>query len=300
VPHRTFGKDAQERPRFRILGSHSTVSYPVRKYEGRMSWGPVFLESDLAMKTSVSSATALKSIATAVALLGCVFWLVPGHAAENTHQGDVHYTEAGFFDLHVCNWPDRPPFYMAVFSTRRFGEVSEVEVYRPDGRLLGRVDMSTYTPGTGAGKPEKRIYITHFAIPTDARDGWYTARIGLSDGRRYLAKDFVIHSLLPLAGGFYPGDGVELPDPPVELSWRPVAGAQRYMVTIRDRWQDDRNIYTSSLLSEPKLVLPPNLLTRGGWYAWRVHARDVNEHTLLGDFNHGSLSEEVSFTIAPP
>jgi hypothetical protein len=252
------------------------------------------------MEAGACSLTALKCIATAAALFACVLWQAQGNGAENTHQGDPHYTEAGFFDLHVCNWSDRPPFYMAVFSTRRFDEVSGVDVYRPDGRLLGSVDMSTYIPKASTGQPEKRVYITHFPIPTDARDGWYTARIRLTDGGSYLAKDFVIHSLLPLADGFSPSDGAELPSPPLKLIWRPVAGAQRYMVTIRDRWQDDRSIYTSGLLSQPELTLPQNLLARGGWYAWRVHARDVSGHSLLGDFNDGSLSGETSFTIVPP
>ncbi len=53
------------------------------------------------------------------------------------------------------------------------------------------------------------------------------------------------------------------------------------------------------MLTQPRLVLPRGLLKPGGIYAWRVHARDVNENILLGDFNHGSLSAEIQFTTAP-
>ena len=45
--------------------------------------------------------------------------------------------------------------------------------------------------------------------------------------------------------------------------------------------------------------LPAGLLEKGGYYSWIVHARDLNEHFMLGDFNHGSLSATVNFSIGP-
>ena len=65
---------------------------------------------------------------------------------------------------------------------------------------------------------------------------------------------------------------------------------------IRDLWKE-KDIYTSELLDKPELLLPKGLLKAGGYYAWRVHARDVNEHALLGDFNNGSLTSHVTFSI---
>ena len=45
------------------------------------------------------------------------------------------------------------------------------------------------------------------------------------------------------------------------------------------------------------LALPDDLLEYGGYYSWRVDARDVNEDVRLGDFNMGSLSAWQEFTI---
>ncbi len=28
-------------------------------------------------------------------------------------QADPHRNEVGFFDMHVCNWPDQPLFFLA-------------------------------------------------------------------------------------------------------------------------------------------------------------------------------------------
>ncbi|MDH5546072.1 MAG: hypothetical protein OEZ43_10790 [Gammaproteobacteria bacterium] len=63
-------------------------------------------------------------------------------------------------------------------------------------------------------------------------------------------------------------------------------------------WDGEKVIYTSQLLAQPSLTLPPGLLTPGGYYNWRIHARDRNEDVYYGDFNHGSLSEPFEFTVA--
>ena len=67
--------------------------------------------------------------------------------------------------------------------------------------------------------------------------------------------------------------------------WKPVPGANFYQVFIRDLWNEDKLIYTSELQTRPELVLPPDLLHKGGMYSWIIHARDTNSHILLGDFN---------------
>lgn len=48
------------------------------------------------------------------------------------HEDDPHYTPTGFFDVHVCNWPEKPRFLMALFSTQYFDEVAKVPVFAPD------------------------------------------------------------------------------------------------------------------------------------------------------------------------
>lgn len=214
---------------------------------------------------------------------------------ENT---DPHYTEVGFFDIHLCNWPDRPPFYMAVFSSTQYRNIVGVRVYFPDGKPLGELDMTRYQTVTTSGKPDKRIFITHLPLPDKTIDGWFRATVKTRDGREIPAKDYVVHTLLPIVRETVPADGREAPYPPIELSWTPVPGATHYKVTLRDLWDDDREILASEVLAVPRISMPPGLLRRGGQYAWVIHARDSNGSLLLGDFNHGSLSAPQTFSIA--
>ncbi len=216
-------------------------------------------------------------------------------SAENT---DPHYTEIGFFDIHLCNWPDRPPFYMALFSSPQYQNIVGVRVYLPDGKPLGELDMTHYRTVSLPGKPEKRVFITHLPLPKKATDGWFSATVKTRDGREISAKDYVVHTLLPIVRETTPADGRELPTPPAELTWTPVPGATHYQVTLRDVWDDNREILTSEVVTAPRIPVPPGLLRRGGRYAWVTHARDSNGGLLLGDFNHGSLSAPQIFSIA--
>ena len=68
---------------------------------------------------------------------------------------------------------------------------------------------------------------------------------------------------------------------------------------MRDLWDESKLIFSSKLLDKPSVQLPAGLLEAGGYYSWIVHARDLNEHFMLGDFNHGSLSATVHFSIEP-
>ena len=244
----------------------------------------------------MSRSTAVALIATGtwlVSLCGCAF-----AADEISRAADPHYTTAGFFDIHVCNWPDRPLFYMALFSTTQFEELGAVEVDDPDGRELGKLDLTKYRVVLNKGKPEKRVFISQLPIPADAPNGWYQARITLRDGKTVIGKDYVVIATMPQPDGFNPADKVEIPDVPEQLSWNPVPGAKFYQVTIKDAWADGKLIHTSKLLSEPRLVLPLGMLQRGGSCSWRVHARDINEDVNLGDFNYGTLGRELEFSIA--
>ena len=209
---------------------------------------------------------------------------------------DPHYNEAGFFDIHVCNWPDRPVFFMPLFSTTHGDAVRRIEVLAPDGRSLVDLDLGRFRHIEQQGKPDKRVFINQVDIPPGASDGWYAARITLDDGRRFTAKDYVAISRLAQAGGQAPADGAEVAMPDT-LRWQPVPGAGFYQVFIRDLWDDDRLIYTSGLLERAELVLPPGLLKPGGYYSWIIHARDTNEDVMLGDFNHGSLNRAATFTV---
>jgi len=214
--------------------------------------------------------------------------------AEN--EGDPHYTPAGFFDIHVCNWPDEPRFLMALFSTPRFDEVAKVAVYAPDGRYIADLDLSRFRSFKSPSGQPKRAFIAHLKLPSPVVDGWYRAEITLKDGSLSEAQDYVIHRFMDRATGAQPADGARDVRASTELRWNPIPGARYYEVFLRDEWSGAAPI-ESGLLPQPRFVPPPGMLRPGGVYVWRVHARDSDGNVLLGDFNHGSLSSEMRFTV---
>lgn len=215
------------------------------------------------------------------------------------HPGNPHYNAAGFFDVHVCNWPDRPVFFMTLFSSTRYNEIRSVEVRTPQGKVLTELDLSRYRLIGPADKPTKKVFIRQVAIPQGSRSGWYSARVVLTSGAVLFARDYVDLGVLGRVTGQQPANEAVLRKPPQRLHWHAVKGARFYQVFVRDNWDDGREIYRSKLLASPFLDVPAGLLQPGGYYSWVVHARDVNEDIRLGDFNRGSLSKSISFTIAP-
>lgn len=233
-------------------------------------------------------------------LLVCLFHTGGIHASnvKETPAKDPHYTDAGFFDIHVCNWPDRPTFFMIVFSTVNPGAVESVLILDPEQQPVTQLDLSRYRTLEQKDKPDKRVFINQVDIPPGSTDGWYSARITLVDGSEFSARDLVKLSRLPLATGQIPASESEVALPR-SLQWAPVPGARFYQVFIRDLWNEGELIHTSKLLERPELVLPEGLLEPGGYYSWIVHARDTNEDVMLGDFNHGSLNRPAMFSVAP-
>lgn len=219
-------------------------------------------------------------------------------AATATPADDPHHTKAGFFDIHVCNWPDQPLFLMALFSTTHFKDIARIDLIAPDGTKLGPFDQSRYRPGDEPGKEEKRVFMTHYPIPEKSADGWYRAHIAMKDGRTFDARDHVARKVLPLASGHQPPAQAENVPMPNELRWDPVSGAGFYQVYVRDEWESERYLLTSRIIKDNFLKIPPGLFKPGGSYTWRVHARDINGDPEWGDFNHGSLAREVRFSIA--
>lgn len=211
-------------------------------------------------------------------------------------EADPHYTKVGFFDIHVCNWPQRKLFFMTLFSTYKFKEVEKIEIYSPDNNKLGEIGKDKYRIIQNKGKPEKRVFITQIEIPEKSDNGWYRSIITMKDGRKYEAKDYVILANMREPEGIQPAANAIINEIPKKLSWNAVPGAKNYLVYIKDSWEQ-RTIYTSKMLGKPELIVPKGILQQGGIYTWRIHARDVNENVLLGDFNHGSLNEPIEFTI---
>lgn len=222
-------------------------------------------------------------------------------AVSTTHADtpkDTHYNDVGFFDIHVCNWPNRKLFFMPLFSTTRYDEIQKIDVMDPGGQPLVQLDLTRYRVIKQENKKEKHAFINQLDVPESSKDGWYSAQITLSNGAVHTASDYVRISTLDRAGGHRPGHNEETVRPPRELRWDPVPGAGFYQVFIRDQWNDDQLVHSSGLLTEPVLTLPPGLVKSGGMYSWVVHSRDVNEDLLLGDFNHGSLSKPVVFSVS--
>jgi hypothetical protein len=236
------------------------------------------------------------AILLAVALMASGGRAAPEPAAEKA--GDPHYSDAGFFDIHVCNWPGRSLFFMSLFSTTRFSEVKQIDVFTPAGELLVELDLNHYRSIRREKKPDKRVFIRQVDVPPAATDGWYSARITLTDNEVFTAKDYVIIYKLPQAGGQTPANEAELAEAPARLSWEPVPGANYYEVFVRDLWDDDKLVYSSELLNKPEIRLPPGVLKKGGTYSWVIHARDTDSHVLLGDFNHGSMTAPATFSVA--
>lgn len=218
-------------------------------------------------------------------------------AGNADHPDDSHYTDSGFFDIHICNWPNRKPFYLALYSTRQFKALKSVDLLDTKGEKFASLDLSKYKVVNFEGKAEKRIYMTQIPRPVNYSDGWFSAKISLGD-KVHTAQDWLEHGVLPRAKNLQPANGEELTDLPKVLRWSAIEGAQYYMVFIKDIWGRDELIFTSDLLTETELVLPEDLLEYGGFYSWRVHARDINGDIKLGDFNIGSLTSWQQFTIA--
>ena len=239
----------------------------------------------------------LKSYLTSVIILFVLF--ISQSIAAPLTKGDPHYTKAGFFDIHVCNWPNRPLFFMLIFSSYDYKNIKSVNIYSPDKTLIREMTLDKYRVVIKKNKPEKHAFINQIDVEKIFHNGWYTAKITMKDGSIHTAKDYVIIDEIPIVSQITPSSEAESIPVPKKLSWEPIEGAALYQVFIRDLWNDGKLIYKSKLLGKPVLEIPDNLIEADGWYSWMVHSRDGYSHVLLGDFNHGSLSAEYKFSTAP-
>ncbi|MGD9391024.1 MAG: hypothetical protein PVG18_11195 [Thioalkalispiraceae bacterium] len=216
------------------------------------------------------------------------------HASSNN---DPHYSNLGFFDIHVCNWPNRPLFFMALFSTYEFANIKSIEIISPSSMKIGELNLDKFRLIIDKKKREKRVFIKQLDIPKNADDGWYKTIVTLNNGKKITAEDYVVINKLDIASIDKPDLNGELKTIPKSFSWKKIPGAKYYQVFIHDKWES-KLIYSSDLLSKPELKVPAKLLHNGGLYSIQIHARDSNEHQLLGDFNHGSLSKKMEFSIS--
>ncbi len=227
----------------------------------------------------------------------CLYCILSLAYADNAPV-DEHYTGKGFFDIHVCNWPQRPLFLLALFSTKYFDDIKTIKIISPDDSLLGYLDLTKYRQFKTQHKELKKAFMKQFELPINPVDGWYKAEITLKDNSVLIAKDKVQHKTMPMAKVYSPENHAENINLPQKLSWNKIDTAGFYQVFIRDIWNDGKLIFQSTLLQQNFLAIPEGLLKKGGIYSWRIHVRDVNGDVISGDFNHGSLSPKLMFSIA--
>jgi len=223
--------------------------------------------------------------------------LVITRGSHSATSDDPHYSNVGFFDIHVCNWPDRPLFFMALFSTYNFNNISNIQIFSPDNKIISELNLKQYRLFTDKNKKEKRVFINRFEIPANSKNGWYYTKVNLKDGATIVAKDYVIIDKLEIAKISNPDINNELKSIPKSFILKKTKGAKYYQAFIRDTW-DSKLIYKTKLLNKPEIHIPDNLLKKGGVYTIQIHSRDTNGHQLLGDFNHGSLTKKIDFSIA--
>jgi len=239
----------------------------------------------------------LSIIVKSLTIIVSILLFTPSSNAQIGRPGNPHYNKAGFFDMHVCNWPNQPLFFLGLFSTTQFNDINKIEIFDNNRHLLGHLDLDKYRI-VMLKKParEKRVFIKHFAIPKSSGNGWYSSKVYLKDGHTVTAKDYVIIYNMHRANGLNPADKTTLNDIPKVFRWNPVPGAKYYQVFINDLWTG-KSLYSSDFLTQPSFTTPKNLLKHQGAYCWRVHARNINEDVLMGDFNHGSLTRCYEFDI---
>lgn len=210
---------------------------------------------------------------------------------------DPHVNEMGFFDMHLCNWPDRNHFFKILFSTTKFDDVASMEIFTPEGESLTVLDKNKFMHLQRKKKPDKRVFMLNLDVPDTATTGWYSIKVHDNKGQEYSAQDYVVMSRLQRASGMSPSDDAEDVALPVILKWAAVPGANWYRIYIRDVWTD-KLVFQSRLQPQTFVGVPASKLEPGGYYSWTIHSRDTNEHILLGDFHMGSMSEKAHFSIS--
>lgn len=210
---------------------------------------------------------------------------------------DPHSNALGFFDIHICNWPERPNYFKVLFETEKYQYIDSMSVYTPDDKLLVTLDNTKFLSQKRKYRPEKRFFILDIDVPEFATTGWYSIDVKTKNGQSFKAKDYVIMSRLQRVSQMTPSGDDVVVRLPVVLQWKTVPGAYYYQVYVRDAWTDEL-VYTSDTTEKNATRIPNNMLEAGGYYYWRVNARDLKGSILLGDFHMGSMSEKAYFNVA--
>ena len=227
-----------------------------------------------------------------------LFFYINLYAEESLEfTSDPHYNDIGFFDIHICNWPERSNFFKILFSSEKYNQIESMNVFTPDNQLLVSLDKNKFKHLKRKNKPNKKVFMLDIDVPESASTGWYSIDVQAKDGSTYQAKDYVVMTRLEKVSKLQPSGEDKTFSLPITLRWDPVAGSQYYQAFVRDVWTE-KLVFKSKLLNKSEVKIPEDKLKPGGDYYWVVHARDTNEHILLGDFHMGSLSNKTFFTVA--
>jgi hypothetical protein len=152
-------------------------------------------------------------------------------------------------------------------------------------------------------KQVKKAALLKNTVEKEFKSGWYTAKAYTKDGQVHEFKDLVDLKLMDRAQPIFPEEGSEIDAAPTKFEWKKIDGAKHYQVFVYDVWTG-KKIHSSKLL-DTNSYTPPlknrhgfKLMKTGGEYSWRVHARDMNGDPLYGDFNAGSQTHKMEFSIA--
>jgi hypothetical protein len=164
-----------------------------------------------------------------------ILFLISARDSQSATSDDLHYSKVGFFDIHVCNWPNRPLFFMTLFSTYNFNDISNIQIFSPDNKIIGELNLKKYRLLIDKNKKEKRVFIKQFEISANAKNGWYYTKVNLKDGTTIIAKDYVIIDKLNIAKISTPNIKKELNTIPKSFILKKIKGAQHYQALIHDK-----------------------------------------------------------------
>ena len=100
-------------------------------------------------------------------------------------NSDPHYNDIGFFDIHICNWPERSNFFKILFSSEKYDEIESMDVYTPDNKLLISLDKTKFRHLKRKNKPNKKVFMLEIDVPNSASTGWYSIDVRAKDGSTY-------------------------------------------------------------------------------------------------------------------
>lgn len=159
-----------------------------------------------------------------------------------------------------------------------------------------------YIPATEINKEkikDKKVFINQIPLPKNSVKGEFTAIVITKNNQiHHYADRMFLDKKVGFAKIDFPKNQATNISKTPTLKWSAPKNGHYYQVFIKDKWTG-KSIYSSKTLNKTEFKVPDNLLKNDGWYAWKVHAKDMDETILYGDFNAGSLSEYHSFTTLP-